>query len=180
MSTLDTLVLIAEVILGIILCFGGYKFRKYIMWIAWFCVGYMLVKLIGPNIVHDPKMLFLGEVLGGLILAVFSFDLTVISEYLLGFFAGFCLVTSFTGLSLVGVVLGIVVGLIFAILAVRYSKYIIILATAYIGAYLIAPVFPVLFTNITLSVSVLAIILFVIGAIVQFLTTYDRLNYEDD
>jgi len=180
MSTLDTLVLIAEVIMGIILCFGGYKFRKYIMWIVWFAVGYLLVKQIGPNIIHDYKFLFLAEVLGGLILAVFSFDLTVISEYLLGLFAGFALVTSFTGMTVLGVILGIVVGLILAIIAVRYSKYIIILATAYLGAYLIAPVLPVLFKGITLNTNVLAIILFVIGAIVQFLTSYEKVNYEDD
>lgn len=180
MSTLETLVLITEVILGIILLFGGYKFRKYVMWIAWFCVGYMLVKVVGPNIIHDVKMLFLAEVLGGLILAVFSFDLTVISEYLLGLFAGFTLVTSFTGLTVLGVILGIVVGIIFAILAVRYSKYIIILATAYLGAHLIAPALPVVFTKLTLSVNVLTIILFVIGALVQFFTTRENLNYEDD
>jgi hypothetical protein len=180
MSTLDTLVLIAEVILGIILLFGGYKFRKYIMWIAWFCVGYMLVKLVGPRIIHDVKILFLAEVLGGLILAVFSFDLTIISEYLLGLFAGFTLVTSFTGLTVLGVILGIVVGVIFAILAVRYSKLIIILATAYLGAHLIAPALPVVFTKLTIQPNVIAIILFVIGALVQFFTTYERKNYEED
>ena len=180
MGTLDWIVLILEFIVGICLCFGGYKFRKYLMAVVWFMVGYMLAKQFGPMIIKDYKILFLCEILAGLIFAVFSFDLTVISEYLIGFYAGFALVTSFTGITLVGVIIGILVGLILAVIAIRYSKYIIMIATAYLGANLIAPLLPQVISSITVSTSILAIILFVIGLCVQLLTNLKRENYEDD
>ena len=127
-----------------------------------------------------PILNILAAILAGLIFAVFSFDLTVISEYLIGFYAGFALVTSFTGITLVGVIIGILVGLILAVIAIRYSKYIIMIATAYIGAHLIAPLLPQVITSISVSTAILAIILFVIGLCVQLLTNLRKENYEDD
>ena len=180
MGTLDWIVLIAEFIIGICLCFGGYKFRKYLMAVVWFIVGYLLAKTFGPMIIKDYKILFLCEILAGLIFAVFSFDLTVISEYLIGFYAGFALVTSFTGITVLGVIIGIVVGLILAMLATKYSKYIIMIATAYLGAHLIAPLLPAVISSITIKTSIIAIVLFVIGLVVQLITNFKRENYEDD
>ena len=180
MGLLDWIVLIAEFILGLCLCFAGYKFKNYIMWLVWFAVGYLLVKQFGPSLISDYKILFLAEILGGLILAVFSFDLTVITEYLLAFFAGFTLVTSFMGYTVLGIILGVVVGLLLAAVAYKFTKYIIILATSYIGATLIAPFILAIFTALTIKLPVLTIILFVIGVIVQLLTNRSRVNYEDD
>ena len=180
MGGLYWLTLIAEFIIGLCLLFGGYRFRKYLMGVIWFIIGYLLVKQFGPLIIKDVKMLFLFEILGGLILAVFSFDLTVLSEYLIGLYAGFAIVTSFTGITVVGVILGIILGIILAFIAQRYSKYIIILATAYVGATLVAPLLPVVFIQITVSQNIIVIVLFVIGLVVQLLTNMSRDNYEDD
>jgi len=180
MGGLNWLVLIAEFIIGLCLCFGGYRFRKYLMGVIWFIIGYLLVKQFGPLLIHDTKMLFLCEILGGLILAVFSFDLTVLSEYLIGLYAGFSLVTSFTGITLIGVILGIIVGIILAFIAQRFSKYIIIVCTAYLGATLIQPLLPVVFKQITLQPMLIVGLLFVVGLIVQLLTNMTKDNYEDD
>jgi hypothetical protein len=180
MGILDWVVLIAELILGLCLCFAGYKFKNTILWVVWFAVGYLLVKQFGPSLISDYKILFLAEILGGLILAVFSFDLTVITEYLLGFFTGFILVTSFTGYTLLGIILGIVVGLILAMVSYKFTKYIIILATSYIGATLVAPFILTIFKALTIKLPVLTMILFVVGAVVQLLTNRSRESYEDD
>ncbi len=169
MENLDMLILIIECIVGVLLCFCGYRFKDTLMAVIWFVIGYLLVKQFGPYFLTDPKFLFVGSILGGLILAVFSFDLTAISEYLIGFYAGFTAITSFLGMTLIGIVIGVVVGVVCALIAQRFSKYIVILATAYLGASMIAPMIPKVMT-IGLNVSVIALILFVIGALVQFLT----------
>jgi hypothetical protein len=176
MDTLGWVILIAEVILGIILCFGGYKFKSKLMAVIWFVVGYLVVKTFLPMFVTgiDPKILFLITILGGLIFAFFSFELTSISEYLIGFFAGFTIATSFLGTELLGIIVGIVAGLILATIAWKFAKYIIILATAYVGAYLIAPVVPQIVPSIEIGTNIITLVLFAIGAIVQFLTTLKR------
>ena len=173
MEALDWIILIIEVIVGLIICLGGYKLKSKIMAVIWFVIGYLLVKTFLPVIITgmDSKVLFLITILGGLIFAFFSFELTSISEYLIGFFAGFTIATSFLGTGLVGIIVGVVAGLVCAIIAQKFAKYIIILATAYIGATLVAPLLPQLVPNLGIEVSIISLVLFVIGAIVQFLTT---------
>ncbi len=173
MGTLEWIILIVEVIIGLILLFAGYKFKSKLMAVIWFVVGYLLVKTLLPVFITgiDPKILFLITVLGGLIFAFFSFELTSISEYIIGFIAGFTIVTSFLGTGLLGIIVGVIAGLILAGIAYKFAKYIIILATAYVGAYLVAPVVPQIITNLGIETSVIALVLFVVGAIVQFLTT---------
>ena len=172
MGTLDWVILIAEVIIGLLLCFAGNKLKNKLMAIVWFVVGYLLLKEILPVIVPtiDFKFLLVGSVLGGLIFAFFSFELTSLSEYIIGFAAGFFVATTFLGFTLVGIVVGIVAGLICAGIAWKFAKYIIIIATAYIGASLVAPLIPQLISNLPIGAEYLALILFVFGAIVQFLT----------
>ncbi len=172
MGPLDWIILIVEVIVGLIICFGGYKLKGKIMAVIWFVVGYLLVKTLLPIIAVnlDSKILLLITILGGLIFAFFSFELTSISEYLIGFFAGFTIATSFLGTELVGIIVGIVAGLICAIIAQKFAKYIIILATAYIGATLVAPLLPQLVPNLGIEVSFISLALFAIGAIVQFVS----------
>ncbi len=171
MDSLHWILLVIECLIGLLICFGGYRFKSKILAVIWFIVGYLVAKQFAPLLVEDEKIIFLLTVLGGLIFAFFSYNLTAISEYLFGFYAGFTIVTSFLGLTLVGIIVGVIVGLIVAAIANRFSKYIIIVATAYLGATLAAPIIPALITDIGVEVNVLTVILFVVGAIVQFLTT---------
>ena len=61
MGTLEWIILIVEVIIGLILLFAGYKFKSKLMAVIWFVVGYLLVKTLLPVFITgiDPKILFL-------------------------------------------------------------------------------------------------------------------------
>ena len=171
MDAIHWLLLAIECIIGLVICFGGYRFKGKVLAIIWFIVGYLLFKQFAPMFITDEKVLFLVTILGGLIFAFFSYSLTAISEYIFGFYAGFTLVTSFLGLTVVGVIAGIIVGLILAGIAYKFARYIIIIATAYLGATLAAPIIPAFVNSLGIGTNILTVILFALGAIVQFLTT---------
>ena len=163
-------ILILKLILGIILCFAGLRLRKAVLPLFWFVILYNLASTYTSLLVADPKIILLLNILAGLIGAFFSYSLEALTVYVLGFYAGFNLFTSIFGTTtLLGIVGGIILGIIIAIIGYKLYKLVIIISTAWIGAGLITPIVYHLAT-IPLAQILFTVIVFVLGVIVQLST----------
>ena len=163
-------ILIIKLIIGVILCFAGLRLRKAVLPLFWFVILYNLAATYTSLLTADWKIILLLNILAGLIGAFFSYNLEALTVYVLGFYAGFNLFTSIFGTTTVlGIVGGVILGIILAIIGFKLYKLIIILSTAWIGAGLITPIVYHL-TTVPLAQIIFTVIVFVLGVIVQLST----------
>ena len=166
----NIIILILKLILGLILCFAGLRLRKAILPLFWFVILFNLASTYTSLLVLDEKIILLLNILAGLIGAFFSYNLEALTVYVLGFYAGFNLFTTIFGTTtLLGIVGGIVLGIIIAIIGYKLFKLVIIISTSWIGAGLITPIIYHL-VSIPLASIVFTAIVFVLGVIVQLST----------
>lgn len=167
----DLIIMIIKLIMGIVVCFAGYRLREALLPLIWFIICYGLASRYTGYLITDYKVVLVINILLGLIGAYFGYSLEKITINILGLYAGFSLFTSIFGnTSLIGIACGLIVGLVFALIARRLYKLIIILCTAWIGAGMITPLI-YNFVNMPFKQLYLIIILFVLGALVQFVTS---------
>ena len=168
---IDLIVLIVKLLIGIVICFAGYRLRKTLLPLIWFVICFELSSKYVGMVFTDPKIALLITILIGLIGAFFSYNLEKITIHILGFYAGFSVFTSIFGnASLIGIVGGIIIGIIFACLAVKLYKIIIIASTSWIGASMIVPLV-INYITLPFESIYLIVILFVLGFIIQFFTS---------
>lgn len=166
----NILILIFKLIFGVVLCFAGLRLRKAVLPLFWFVILYNLASPYTPLLIADEKIVLLLNILAGLIGAFFSYSLEGLTVYLLGFYAGFNLFTSIFGTtSMLGLIGGVILGIILAIVGAKLYKLIIVVSTAWIGAGLITPII-YHFASIPLQQIFFTIILFVLGVIIQLST----------
>ncbi len=167
----ELIIMIVKLLMGIVVCFAGYRLREILLPLIWFIICYGLASRYTGYLITDPKVLLVINILIGLIGAFFGYTLEKITINILGFYAGFSVFTSIFGnTSLLGIVGGVILGLIFALLARRLFKLIIILSTSWVGASMITPLI-YNFVKMPFEQLYLIIILFVLGALVQFVTS---------
>lgn len=168
--------LIVSLIVGVVLCFGGYRLKRIAFAIIWFILGYTFTKGIAPNLVQDPFWVGILPLLAGIVLAVFGLSI----EKLAVSVAAFAVVSMFImqhfgpATDWVLPAVAIAIGVIAAGIAVALMKPAVIVFTAIEGAELLATniitllpasiVFPQLFF-------ILFIILAVVGGSFQFNNT---------
>ncbi len=167
----ELIIMIVKLLMGIVVCFAGYRLRQMLLPLIWFIICYGLASRYTGYLITDPKVLLVINILIGLIGAFFGYSLEKITINILGLYAGFSVFTSIFGnTSVIGIVGGMILGLIFALLARRLFKLIIILSTAWVGAGMITPLI-VNYVTLPFEQIYLVVILFVLGALVQFVTS---------
>ena len=167
----DLIIMIVKLLMGIVVCFAGYRLREALLPLIWFIICYGLASRYTGYLITDPKVLLVINILIGLIGAFLGYSLEKITINILGVYAGFSLFTSIFGnTSIVGIVGGMILGLVFALLARKLFKLIIILSTAWVGGSMIAPLI-CNYVTLPFQQIYLIVILFVLGALVQFVTS---------
>lgn len=172
--------LIISIIIGLFLCFFGYRMKKIAFFIAWFAVGFMLTKSLMPWL--SESLNFLGDyeswqsifaILGGLLLSLVGFSIEKLCLSLLCVVGAVAIGINQYGLNLEVVLISIIIGVIIGAFSVRLIKPVTILITAAAGAALIVPAvlsfFPTL-VDPQYNILVIAGLAFV-GAICQLTTT---------
>ncbi len=132
--------LIVTLLIGLGLCFFGYRLKKVAFAIIWFIIGYYAVKLYFPNIVEDPFWQTILQIAAGALLSLIGLSI----EKLAVSATAFIVVTSFVlqhfgpandwTLPAIAIALGVVAGAV----AVWLMKPAIIVYTAFCGANLLA------------------------------------------
>jgi len=125
------------ILVGLIQCFWGYRLFRLVLGIVGFLVGAALGWAIGLAFIGEQWGAILGAILGGAIGAGLLSAL-----YFLGVFVMGAILGAILGATLLGVggldqipVLLIVLGIVGGILAVIFQKAMIILSTAFSGAW---------------------------------------------
>ncbi len=166
----NEVVAIIAIIVGLLMCFWGYKIQKLLIMIAWFCLGFMLMKEIGFHFIDNANLLMLLQIISGIVLASVGFKLEklalciavsyltyiTITPYITGFEEGISIIIHF-GLSL-----------LLGILSTLFIKPILVIVSSFAGANIILHYLPSLISLDYNLLLITAIIIGVMGVLVQF------------
>ena len=177
--------------IGLLQCLFGYRLLKLEIFLAGFLVGMFLGNLlIGTGIVDsfltDPWMEWVLMVICGLLLAFVAFLLFRVSLFIVIAFFVFTyvrgLVASYVPADLavsndvVAIIAGAVVGLLIALLAVKLLRTVVILLTAFTGAFTLAFALGGFVSIANFQLIVIAL-MFVIGVALQFSKSQKKSYY---
>jgi hypothetical protein len=177
---------VIAVLIGILFCFFGYRLFKIVLGIAGFIWGALLVASVVFGLTHSTLAAVLAGLAGGIVFALLAVFLYYVGVFILGTFFGAAI--GIFVLAIVGVMTPVWVILILAVLggvlAVIFQRFMIILSTAFVGAWavvfgvfhLIPKTEGVAYTYIAL---VAWIVLGVIGMLVQYRVTARKKLEED-
>ena len=180
LSKLNTPELIVMVIFGALLLLFGYRIKKVAFFIIWFLIGFNLMRLLmpwvnsvaGPGVAGSDLWQFLLPVAGGLLLAMLGFTIEKICVAGIVFGTTLMVTSQYFGTDIQVLVIGAIIGIILAGVAVMLMKPAIIIVSALMGAYVIT-IAVLHWANIDAVTYYFPLLLgiSVIGATAQFLTT---------
>jgi MFS family permease len=128
---------IFSIIVGIIVCFWGYRLFKVVLGIAGFIAGAVLFYYFGAQYTERMIVLVILTIFGGLIGASLSLAFYYVGLFLLGALAGWqlgFLIATAINIEFV-IIIPIIAAIIAGFLACFFQKPVIIIATALIGAW---------------------------------------------
>ena len=166
--------------LGLAVLLFGYRIKKIAFFIVWFILGWHLMTLLLPNIMHLlPEVVnttlykdVLLPIAGGVLMGMLGFTVEKLCVSLICFFLVMAITVQYFGTDWLTLAIGAIVGAIAGGVAVQLMKPAIILATAGAGSYAITTTILVLASlNQEGFYFPLLIGIAVIGAIFQFSTT---------
>lgn len=127
------------IIIGLVNGFYGYKLFKILLFIIGFMVSFYLIYKIGSNFIDDKTVVVIIGLILGLIIAILTLMFYFSGIFLVGVVTGI-----FLGLSLnipfdqiTKVVVIITLGIIIGLLSLIFQKYMIIVITSFLGAFLV-------------------------------------------
>ncbi len=168
----SNLIALIAIVIGIILCFFGFKVQKLVVGIALFGLGWSLAGDIAVRFITDSNVLLIIKIVVGLILASLGYKLeklalavsvayltyTAIGSYVssLGFDSGITLIIHVCGSLLAG------------ILATFFLKPILIGITSIAGATVIKDYLPTLVKLDATVALIITVVVTVLGLLYQF------------
>lgn len=163
-------------------CFFGYKLSRLFMTLSGFFAGLFVGAFVAVQFLNASNGIFLlCSVAGGLIFAIFAFAIYRAGIFVLCFFLSFTVAANLLPLEgnirfFVSVVIGFIVGT----LAIKYVRPVIILSSAIACAYVasrslikLGPLTGLAFFKQSYAMAACFFGLFLLGSLVQFLTTSD-------
>lgn len=142
LSQLNQTEVIAMAVAGLLLLFAGYKIKKIAFFIIWFLIGVNLMNLLmpeinklAPDIVGNDLWQNLLPIAGGLLLALLGFSIEKLCVGGICFALVMIVTAQYFGTEMQTMLIGAVIGVVAAGLAVALMKPAIIIATALAGAY---------------------------------------------
>ena len=179
-STYKLIGAIVSLVFALLICFFGFKFSRIFMSITGFIAGGLLGYGAATQIFQLKGPALIGVVVvAGIIIAAMASWIYLAGIFILCFFLAFMAAAALLPFSGdIQFFLCSLIGLIIAALAMRYMRPVIIVITSLVGgigaATLLTKIGPQLnfsFFNSLPSETVLAATLFILGLLVQFLTT---------
>lgn len=168
---------IGAILVGIVLCTNGFKIQKLLITIAWFCIGFLLSSLIVPNFIDSNNICLIINFVVGILLGSIGYKL----EKLAILIAVAYLVYSSIGPYIKGLDPNIAllihygVSLLVGVLATFFIKPIMIITSSLAGSNLIKTYVPTLIAIPGNILTIIVIVIFAAGIIIQFKTSWDRL-----
>lgn len=192
----SVLVALAAIILGIINCFFGYRFFRFMLGVYGFLLGFGLGAALAQNLAEgNTIVLVVAGLIAGIIGALIMVFLYFVGVFIVGAVAGILLANALGSAFgwdtplLVAVIVGILVGIVALVL----QRVVLILATAFSGAWAVVSGIVALVTGQSLTLGgafnppdvgqwdamaliplVGWLVLGIVGAVFQFRTTAER------
>ena len=132
--------LIVSIIIGLLLCFAGYRLKRVAFAIICFVLGYWAVKTYLPNVVPDPFWQWILQVGAGAILAFVSASAEKLAVGLTAGFAIFQIVMQHFGPATDWTLpaIAVAIAVVGACVAVALMKPAVIVYTGIYGAHMLA------------------------------------------
>lgn len=179
-SQLNQAEVIAMAIVGVLLLFAGYRIKKIGFFIVWFLIGFNLVnmflpeinKLI-PDIATNELWQNLLPLAGGLLLALLGFTIEKLCVGGITFALVMTITAQYFGTNVQTLIIGAVIGVVLAGVAVMLMKPAIIVATSLAGAYALTLMILYFASGIDGATFYFPILIGItaVGSVVQFATT---------
>ncbi|HPO48914.1 MAG TPA: DUF4203 domain-containing protein [Spirochaetota bacterium] len=133
------LIIAAFFIIGVINCFFGYKLFRVLLFIIGFSLTFYFSYNLTLNFTQDVTILTtVGIVLGilaGILAVVFYFSGIFLIGLLFGILVGLSLNIPFDQITKVAVIIAL--GLVFGILCIVFQKYMVVILTSFTGGFFI-------------------------------------------
>ena len=181
LSRLQIPEIVVMAIAGLLLLFMGYRIKKVGFFIIWFLIGFNLMGILMPAINSvAPEAVRTSDlwqnllpIAGGLLLAMLGFTIEKICVGGIVFGLILMITSQYFGTDIQTLVIGAIIGVVLAGVAVMLMKPAIIVASSLMGGYVLTITVLTLFKEIdaTTFYFPLLIGISVVGIITQFMTT---------
>jgi hypothetical protein len=162
-------------IVGLLLCFFGFKIQKMLITVAWFLIGYNLVGYANDyfHLISDSNILILVSIVVGLLLSGVGFKLEKLALFIAVAYLTFTSIKAYIPIDDPRILLLVqaALALIAGALSTLFIKPILIGVSSFAGAALVKEYLPLF---ITIPANILLIIVIVIAVavvIVQLMTS---------
>ena len=157
-------------IVGLLLCFFGFKIQKMLIMVAWFLIGYNLVGYANGylHLITDSNILIIVSIVVGLLLAGAGFKLEKIALFIAVAYLTFTSIKAYIPISDPRIAL--LVQAAVGALSTLFIKVILIGVSSLAGAALVKQYLP-LFINIPANILVIVVVVLVVAGIITQLKT---------
>lgn len=171
------IVAIIAIVIGLILCFAGFKIQKLVITLAWFAVGYALTEKLLGGFIEAKNTLLIIQIVVGVILGSMSYKLEKLA---------LCIAVAYLSFETVGTfVVGLNLGLneimtfavqlgaaiLLGILSTLFIKPILIGVTGLAGAAVVQDYLPTLINLDATILTIVVIVIAVLGIVTQLKTS---------
>ena len=181
LSRLQIPEIVVMAIAGLLLLFMGYRIKKVGFFIIWFLIGFNLMGILMPAINSvAPEAVVTSElwqnllpIAGGLLLAMLGFTIEKICVGGIVFGLILMITSQYFGTDIQTLVIGAIIGVVLAGVAVMLMKPAIIVASSLMGGYVLTITVLTLFKEIDATTFYFPLLIGIsaVGIITQFMTT---------
>lgn len=158
------------ILLGLLFCFSGYRVQKFLITVVWFIIGYEIVALVGAEYITNKDTLLIIEIIAGFILASVGYKLEKFALFVTVAYLTYITISpyiTFFSKEMNLLVQG-VTALLMGGLSIILIKPILIIATSVSGASIFYQYLPVIVNLDAKILLIVAVVIAVLGIIVQF------------
>lgn len=132
-------------LLGVLLCYYGYRIYKFIIGLFALILGFVLGVLISAFVVDTVEMALIIGVIAGVVLCILAVKLYYLGIFVFAGFVSFIILLPMIQDYTIAIIAGIVIGVIVAV----WHKVLLIISFSLTGAYILANASSKLFSFIT-------------------------------
>jgi hypothetical protein len=127
------------IIIGVFLCFFGYRVKKIAFTVVWFIIGFYLMSLVAPHITSDQTWQTLLPIIAGLAMSLLGFTIERFCIFAAATYAvSTTIIETFQMTEFLPIIFAIAAGVVVGCIAVSFIKPLGIITTSLSGAKLLA------------------------------------------
>ena len=161
---------IITLLIGIVLCLYGNKLRNIMTVLIWFIIGYSLSDYLLSGIIDNSTVLFIVNLIIGIVVGSFSIKLEKISIFIAVSYITYesIKIYGFVDNATLNTIITILISLITGSLSLVLIKLIFILATSLYGGSLLLTSIPTLVPAVSSIIDPLVLVIVLCSIIIQF------------